>query len=362
MSDLLFPLIAWVVLFAGVIPFLTLVATPLIRALGERTFECENPIHSTVLGWLLIAPALAPIVWTLSALSRQFVRAAGEIECLAHFSTNELCLDPWAFALALAATMASLALNLARAYPRATTHTNNQELARHIRHLASEHPALRKVADRIVSVDDAPFAIGCVGIFLPSILVDSTWASARSDEEIVAAMLHERAHLRAADPARQILFVALARINRASRMHRSARAAFDLSRELACDRFALAQGGNPLALASALVSAARFQPRASLPNFATVRLASPQMNALHARVNALLNVAGDETCRGAAAPPSPTLALARICGMILALGIVVQPWCGERTFLDRMHHSVESYLLHQIATQSPHAAYLGKAP
>lgn len=168
----------------------------------------------------------------------------------------------------LAAAGAVLAVGVVLLFVRQVV--RHRRLARGL--LAVTWPArLAGLPVRLGPLDGAAFA---AGLGRPVIFCDERLTATLTDAELEAVMQHECAHQVARDPLRTAALAAVAPILRpfpsgAAWMERLA-----ARREIAADRFALAQGASRAAIASALLKVDRLAP-AAVPGFApaaTLRL------------------------------------------------------------------------------------------
>ncbi|MCA9645458.1 MAG: M56 family metallopeptidase, partial [Myxococcales bacterium] len=94
------------------------------------------------------------------------------------------------------------------------------------------------------------------GFFKPRIEIARELVGRVDDDELRAVLLHEAAHLQGRDPTWLILSAISIGLNPFGRWLRPALGQWRFARELQCDRSAVTLGAEPLALASAIVTAA----------------------------------------------------------------------------------------------------------
>ncbi len=156
------------------------------------------------------------------------------------------------------------------------------------------------VRPRVYMLDGVDAAV-CAGLRRPTVVFSPAFLRGLAPDEVHAVVLHEVAHFQAWDGTRNALlgFVAgLSLIPGSSRMLRG----YALDRELAADRRAVEHGADPLALASALVKAARLEglPRPRLT--ALPALPGHRCSGLTVRVERLLDQVDGSEAAGAGRP------------------------------------------------------------
>jgi beta-lactamase regulating signal transducer with metallopeptidase domain len=186
--------------------------------------------------------------------------------------------------------------------------------ARQARHLL-EHEVLGRGPGEslIVGGPDVLFAVA--GLIHPRIVVSAGALTCLDDDELEAALNHERAHIVHRHRFIMLLAVAFAELGRAvPATHRALRElAFHLERD--ADRWALRQRNDRLALASVIYKAATAAPPAT-PAFASLG-----SSGVHERLSQLLNE-HPEGHDGPVAAALNALATAMVIGTLL-LGAMV---------------------------------------
>ena len=184
---------------------------------------------------------------------------------------------------------------------------------------------------RLVVVRGSSVAIHTRGLLRPTIVVDACFARTADDEVLVAAVLHEVAHVRGRDALRGFVARACMAVNPAARLLRPELERWRSAREAGCDEEAVSSGGRALALAAGIVQAAKFRC-AELPAHC-VGLCGHDAAALRLRLSLLL------------AEPSPPARThgGRVLAALIA-GVVVAPHMAGPGLLERFHFAVERLL------------------
>ncbi len=116
---------------------------------------------------------------------------------------------------------------------------------------------LGALTDRLSVVEGLGQAAATRGLIRPRVEIDHALVARLDDDELRAVLLHEVAHLRDRDPARLVLSAVALGLNPFGAWLRPFLHQWRFARELQCDRSAVRDGADPLALAGALVTAAR---------------------------------------------------------------------------------------------------------
>lgn len=164
-------------------------------------------------------------------------------------------------------------------------------------------------AGEVWSIDlgGAPVAFA-TGIVAPRVVVDGGWWASLSADERVVVLAHERAHLRARDPAVGAALAALAALV-APRGGRALVEAWALGAELRADAGAARVVGDPVRVAAVLVAVARRAVSTPGPALAGARI--------EVRVRALLAGAPPPGLRGWALAALPAVPAAVGLGPLL---------------------------------------------
>jgi hypothetical protein len=190
-----------------------------------------------------------------------------------------------------------------------------------------------------VRVTDAPgVALETRGLLQPLVIVGAGYAQALADDVLGSALAHEAEHVRGWDPLRYLLLeLALAVNPLGSWLLRPHARRWLAAREAHCDRDAVLHGSNPLALAQAIVRAAR-------PPEHAVALGAADTEVLRLRVGLLLAFAERRPARCACQQRRTALsAAALLFGLALSL-----PHGAGTGALDALHSHSERALLYAL--------------
>lgn len=262
MSELVFPLLGTVFVFAFVLPAIGFVAKAALLLL-ERT-SWGGPLHGLHLRYLVLSgSSLLPFAWLLSAAWHQLETGSSTLVCLFEHESATLCFEPGFFGLCLLALLAIQlwrTLRSTRTPALSRTERANRLLER-AHGLIRMHPTLGALRARLQVTEDPEFAVGTIGFFSPRIVLGEHFAARLSDEMLASALGHEAEHVSARDPLRYwILQLSLA-LNPCGRFLLEPHAArWQAAREAHCDREAVLDGAAPLPLAQAILQAARPHP------------------------------------------------------------------------------------------------------
>jgi len=257
MSELAFTALAVLVLFAVVVPALTLMCKAALVL--RRRFDSDVQAFGSMSSYLLIVgPVLAPAVWFVSAALHE--SEPGDLTDVSHLA-GQACYNALAFAAFVALL---LTLVFARRHwqqrseaARGCDGPSCRRRARRLDTICTRHPLLARLRRRIVVVDRADEALRVVGVFRPVIAIRADLIGQLDDHALTGALLHEAEHLRTYDPLRYLLGSVCLSLNPLARLLSAELRRWTLAREVACDRAAVLSGAEPLSLAQAIVVAAR---------------------------------------------------------------------------------------------------------
>jgi len=118
--------------------------------------------------------------------------------------------------------------------------------------------ALSPLRERLVVSDVASSPIATVGIFSPRVIVQTEFARSLDNEALAGALYHELQHVSDWDPLRYFIASWARAVNPLGQwLLRREHARWMLGREADCDRQAVLSGASAVALAHALIVAAR---------------------------------------------------------------------------------------------------------
>lgn len=330
MTEAAFPLLGTVFVLFVVLPGFGL-AAKLALVLLERD-EVGGPLHGLNARYLLLtAASLLPVAWFLSAGLHEIEAATPSTNCaLDHGATR--CFEPGFFAIVLGACVLTACVRVMWSERRArpTSSESANLLLERIARLLSRNASLADLDGRIVVTNAETFAIATHGWLRPRVVIGSAFAASLSDDMLASALGHEREHVRAFDPLRySILKLALA-VNPLGRVLLQPHARrWQAAREAHCDRSAVVNGAAPIALADAIVRAARPHPSA-------VALGARDTTLLKFRVEMLLAFAEKPPAQCCRREPS-----ALPLGIILLCLALVLPHQTSTAALDVLHTNAE---------------------
>lgn len=262
MSLWAFPILATLLLFLIVIPGVTLVAKGMLVFLRSRCDDLADfgsaPVYLGIVG-----PTMGPILWSVSAALHQAEPDRILASCLHPHLGDPACTDALTLAFLIAAipTIPLLALNRRRrAADKVLSSHQACEARGRLHRLCHEHPVLRRWCRRVWIVEEAPMTFCTRGLLRPRIEVDARVAVEMDDDQLVAALLHEVSHARDLDPLRIALAQVALAVNPFGGLLRSELQRWRAAREARCDSEAVDSGAKALALAAAIVGAARPRP------------------------------------------------------------------------------------------------------
>lgn len=346
MNELVFPLAGALAVFLVAVPLATLVAKGLLVA--QRRTAGGLPAHGTAAVYaLVIAPTLGPALWAISAALHQSEPGEALAACLVDQLPGDSCRDALLFAGVLTLILGHgmvrrLRRDMAQA-PRLQRLDANSAQGRRLAAVCARHAGLARFAGRIAAVRGAREPLCTRRALRPVIEVDAGIMERLDDDALAAALLHEAEHARGLDPLRYGIAAVSLSLNPLARLLRSELAHWRLAREAVCDHRAVRAGADPLALAEAIVTAAR-QPWAARTHrpgaaSAAAALAGDGARAVELRVRLLM-----EHADHAGAPPASGMPSAAtvVLGLLLLLAM---PHATETTLLDALHQGVETAVL-----------------
>ncbi len=331
---------AFPVLGALFVAFVVLPLGALLAKAGLFWIEQSGPrrvLHALDLRLaLLVGSSALPLAWFISAGVHQAEEGSGSsLACLFEHDVPSSCLEPALFVLLLSGgALLALGRLLARAGSVPVAHSERARvLRRRLARLFRERPGLSHLGARVV-ITDSPLAIAARGYVRPYVVLGTAFAEQLSDDALASALAHEAEHLARRDPLRYLLLELALAVNPLGRTLLGPEAArWRAAREAHCDREAVLSGARPLALAEALVRAARPQP------IEAVALGAPRASVLALRVKMLLAYAErapERCCRARARTTLLPL-------VVLALVLVLPHQFGAGV-LDRLHTGSERAL------------------
>jgi len=338
-SELAFPLLGALIVVAIILPVCG-VLTKLALVVLER-HAGAGPFQGLTARFLLLAGSgVLPLAWFLSAGLHQAETGKSVLACLFVHGATALCFEAGFFAVALGAVVVTRSVGLVRnsVVGAHALRARPDALACRIQSIVAGQPMLRSLGGRIGITDAEDFSVGTHGLLRPRVLVGSAFAARLSDDMLASALAHEIAHVRSWDPLRYLMIELSLAVNPFGRflLEPHARRWF-VAREAHCDREAVIHGCRPLALADAIVRAARPASAAAVP------LGAPDLGVLRLRVGMLM----------AFAEQRPTQPGHRVSALPTAFALLVivllLPHQTGTGVLDVLHRSVEHALTFLIS-------------
>lgn len=244
--------------------FVVLVVLPLCSLTAKGTLlllERSSPLGASSMRFLVLAaPSLLPLAWFLSAALHQLESGKSALACLLDHAGAAHCLEPGAFALSLCLWFVYAAMPVIRNHRGAPTAIEGEAtpLFARVGRLIAADAALAPLRDRVVVTAAPDFTIGTVGWSKPRVFIGAAFAARLSDDMLASALGHELQHVRCLDPLRYLVVEVAQAANPFGRfLLRPHAARWCAAHEAHCDREAVASGSLPLALAEAIVQAAR---------------------------------------------------------------------------------------------------------
>ncbi|HKO90348.1 MAG TPA: hypothetical protein VJU61_04305 [Polyangiaceae bacterium] len=335
MSELVFPVVGALVVATLVLPLFALLAKAGLVLL-ERD-AAGGPLHGFTLRYLLLTgSSTLPLAWLVSAALHQTESGETVLACLFDHAEG-ICLEPGVFAGMLCA--GALACSARALFGSGRAHGSSSVRARALLEqlgaLLERQPALAFLSGRVRVTEEPGFALATQGLLRPYVIIGADYAEALSVEALSSALAHEAEHVRALDPLRYLvleLAMALNPVGRALLAPHAYR--WIAAREAHCDREAVIHGCAPLALAQAIVQAAR----PGCPS--AVGLGARDVAMLRFRVGLLVAFAEQRPARCCHRSHSAFPAVLMLLGLALLL-----PHETSTAALDALHQSAEHALL-----------------
>ncbi len=310
MIELAYPVIAFICVFAVLIPALSVLAA---FALKHLHLSDRHPqLRGSWLNYaLIVTPVAVPVISLTIALVHRFDGHHVAQACHAVHEAGKACVEsPLLATFLLIPTLAALAYRFRPARRRGELHQDWTRQA--------------GVPVRVVAGN----SVCTRGFVRPWIEIGEELATELDAIEFESVLLHEAAHATSFDPFFATLGSAALLINPASVLLQRHFDAWLLGREIRCDLWSLTRGADRFALAEALLKVVRMD--SPIPAGASALTGAAA--ALHLRVAVLLS------------PEPPKPIDQRIGAAITALGflaiVAVSIQC-ELTMLDQFHHAVE---------------------
>ncbi len=331
MNEVGFPILGAALVFSVVLPVCALLGKVGLMLL-ERD-EAGGPLHGFNLRYLVLTGSCAlPMAWLISAGLHQAEKGAVALACLFDHATD-ICLEPAAFAAVLSFGAAGCWIRTlaGRADAQVSDTLRAHALLGRLGALVASRPSLSFLAGRLRVTEAPGYALGAQGMLRPLVFVGAAYAEALGDDALVGALGHEGEHVRGFDPLRYLVLELALSMNPLGRRLLAPHAfRWIAAREAHCDREAVIGGSLPLALAEAIVRAAK--PVSSQ----AVALGASDMTVLRFRVGMLFAFSEQRPSRccrrGVSAFPAAVL---------LLLAAFLLPHETGTGALDALHTSTE---------------------
>lgn len=261
MTEAAFPLLGAAFVILAVLPASALVAKLALLVVERR--ERGAVLHGLNVRFLLLTGASAvPLAWFFSAGLHQTESGVTDLACL--LAHEGLCFEPGFFSLLLALGVALACFRSVRRGGRVqpSRSVRGAQLELRLRTVLRRTASLEALSELLVVTDEPGFAIGTRGTWRPRVFVGVDFAKALTDDMLASALHHELQHVHSRDPLRYLLLDIAMTVNPFGRFLLEPHVArWKAAREAHCDREAVLSGADALALAEAIVRAARPSPR-----------------------------------------------------------------------------------------------------
>ena len=252
MHEVTWPVAGWLVLAMIVVPVATLLSKGLLLA-SRRWHHDPSKSGSWVAYGLLVSPVVLPLAWLSSAAIHHAEPGVGARACRWD-AVEDVCMEPLGFAAVLALFIVVSGVrrrDVIAGVVAGAPASSNAALRARLDKLGVAGAHL----DRIRIVEG--YAVRTVGLVRPTIELGVSSAAALDDRALAAALMHEAAHCESHDPLRYLVAVLCETVNPLGRLLAPDLQRWRVAREQACARQAVHRGADPLALAHAILIAAR---------------------------------------------------------------------------------------------------------
>ena len=333
--ELVFPLSTMAVVFFAIIPLATVCCNGAL-AWRRRRATAWADVGSPTTFLLLLAPTVVPLAWLVSAAVHQVESYPSLAACLYDHVGAQSCLDAPLLLASLAGVIVLASLERARrSGPGLDAPPLPQEhpLVQRVWSLRARHGALRDLRVQVTS--ECAIPVFTTGWFRPRVVMDACFVHASDDAMLLAALLHERAHLRHRDNLRRFVAACSLSLNPLGGLLLREYAHWRQALEARCDQEAVAHGARPLALAQSIVQAAKFECGES-SSCRAVGLACQDMSALRLRLALLMEGGEGPRADGGYVAFGLLLAWATLGPHLLRRPGVLEAWHQgvERLFLS----------------------------
>lgn len=335
MTEVAFPLLGAALVLLVVLPLCALFSK-LVLLMLERQ-EWGGPLHGSLLRYVvLLASSGVPLGWFFSAGIHQFEEGESVLSCLFEHNSPLLTGEPVLFALVLASgVLLAFLLGLRRlGWVQPSASPGAHALSQRVTSLGEGRPAWSFYQGRVTITEQEGFVLGVRGFFRPQVFLGRAFGESLCDAQLVGALEHEFEHLRSLDPLRYLLLRLALDVNPIGRFLLEPHAArWKVAQEAHCDRAAVLQGAPPLALAEAILRAARPPVREA------VALSCGETAALRLRIELLLAFAEQSPRRCSCDTRSSLPWVLAVVGFVMVL-----PHHAGTGALHMVHRSAEQAL------------------
>lgn len=335
MGELVFPVAALALTFLVIVPAMTLVSRAVLSRRRARAASWTEYGSGSTFAWL-VAPTVLPLVW-LSSSALHEIEAGAAIRSCFNDHIEATCIDTLVLAGLLGFGVLALVARQSlreRLASKPTTLHRSHPLALRLREVASAHPAL--VGLRVRAVRGSRIPVYTSGVVAPRVFVDACFVRSADEAMLLAALLHERAHVVGRDTLRAFLARACLSANPLGRLLEPEFERWRQAREACCDGDAVADGGEALALAQSIVRAARFDCAEISPT-AIAMLSRHGHHALRLRVMLLMDN-----------PQTTARSVGQLVLLVAVIAGAAAPHVAGLELLSAFHFEVER-LLHSFA-------------
>ena len=255
-SEWLFPLTALLLTWALLMPAATLLCALLLSWRRKRARVWAD-VGAPTTFMLLIAPTLGPLIWLTSATVHLIESYPVLQACMLQAEACHEALILLGLIGALTALVCAGRLFYEHAPVRIQPVSPGDPVCQRVRQLCARHELLRGLDVSVAA--HCPIPVFTTGLLWRRVVLDACFVQSADDAMVIAALLHERAHVLHRDCLRHLLTKICFTLNPASRLLGGEYMHWRHALEARCDHHAITHGAEPLALAQSLVSAARFE-------------------------------------------------------------------------------------------------------
>lgn len=288
MDELLFPIAAVAATFFVAIPLFTLVSRAVLRRRRVHARSWSEFGSGSTIAWL-VAPTLLPVAWLLSSTLHEVDSGTTVEPCMFDHAASSTCVDTLLLlALLGGGITVSIAVRLWHERPSFRIHRLKADhaLVQRVCDVAKQSRHLRRTRIHVVRNSAEP--VFTLGLLRRSVILDACYVRESDDDILLAALLHEQAHLDGWDTVRNFIVRLSLAANPLGALLLPEFQRWASAREAGCDGEAVVRGGEPLALAEGILKAARFRCGHAMPCHSSM-LRGRDAAALKLRLALLMN-------------------------------------------------------------------------